>query len=498
MAKTIIREASRTLMEYRLLPGLTTSESTIDRISLRSPLVWSSRGREVPHLNIPLVSAAMQAVSGTRMAIELAKLGGSAVLFCSQTVENEAKMVREVKSYRAGFVDPKTVGPDITVAEVQKLREEVGYTTFPVVDEERRLLGLLTRNDYDLSLHYELPVKARMIPRSQLEVGVEISDLAVAARLLGESHQGVLPIVDKQDRLMHLVFRKDIHDHLDNPSQVLDSKGRLMVLGGINTHDYKERVAALVEAEVDGVVVDSSDGFSHYEGEALQWICRSFPDLPVVGGNIITAEGFRYLVECGAQAVKIGMGGGSICITQEQKGTGRGLATAVQAVAEERDKYFGETGRYIPVIADGGIETARDVTIALALGADYCMMGRYFARMEESPTEKVIINNRVMKPYWGEGAARARAWRENRYHQAKFVEGVEGFVEFAGKLRDNLEETLSKIKASMSSCGVKDIETLHREAVLEVVSALSIREGQVHDIYMPGNEGLYGDRSWGG
>ncbi len=485
-------------MEYRLLPGLTTPDCTIDKVSLRTPLVCPDLGRPVPHLNIPLISAAMQAVSGTRMAIELAKLGGSAVLFCSQTVENEANMVRQVKSYRAGFVDPRTVGPDVTVSEVHGMREELGYTTFPVVDDDRRFLGLLTRNDYDLALHYKLPVRERMMPREKLEVGVEISDLAVAARQLGESHQGVLPIVDRNDRLMHLVFRKDIHDHLDNPNQVLDSKGRLMVLGGINTHDYRERVAALVEAEVDGVVIDSSDGFSMYEGEALSWIAANFPELPLIGGNVITAEGFRYLVEHGAQAVKVGMGGGSICITQEQKGTGRGLATTVLAVAEERDAYFAQTGRYIPVIADGGIETARDVTIALALGADYCMMGRYFARMDESPTEKVIINNRVMKPYWGEGSARARTWRENRYHQTKFVEGVEGFVEFAGKLRDNLEETLSKIKSSMSSCGVKDIRSLHSDAVLEVVSALSIREGQVHDIYLPGNEGLYGERSWGG
>lgn len=485
-------------MEYRLLPGLTTPDMTLERISLRTPLIWAPEGKQAPHLNIPLISAAMQAVSGTRMAIELAKLGGSSVLFCSQTVENEANMVRQVKSYRAGFVDPRTVSPDTSVAELHALSKELGYTTFPVVDGERHFMGLLTRNDYDLALHHSLPVRDRMVPRSKLEVGVEISDLAVAARQLGESHQAVLPVVDRQDRLMHLVFRKDIHDHLDNPNQVLDAKGRLMVLGGINTHDYRERVSALVEAEVDGVVVDSSDGYSTFQGDALDWITGTFPELPVIAGNIITAEGFRYLVDHGAQAVKVGMGGGSICITQEQKGTGRGLATTIQAVSEERDRYFAETGRYIPVIADGGIETARDVTIALALGADYCMMGRYFARMEESPTEKVVINNRVMKPYWGEGSARARTWRENRYHQAKFVEGVEGFVEFAGKLRDNIEETLSKIKASLSSCGVRDIRTLHAQAVLEVVSALSIREGQVHDIYMPGNEGLYGDRSWGG
>ena len=185
----------------------------------------------------------------------------------------------------------------------------------------------------------------------------------------------------------------------------------------------------------------------------------------------------------------MGMGGGSICITQEQKGTGRGLATTIIDVAKERDKYHKETGIYIPIIADGGVTSTKDITIALALGADYVMMGRYFARMEESPTEKIVVNNRVMKPYWGEGSARARHWLKNRYHQAKFVEGVEGLVEYAGRLQDNIDETLMKIKAAMSTCGVRNIEELHKNAVLELVSALSIREGKPHDILLHSDKG---------
>jgi IMP dehydrogenase len=181
----------------------------------------------------------------------------------------------------------------------------------------------------------------------------------------------------------------------------------------------------------------------------------------------------------------VGMGGGSICITQEQKGTGRGLATAIQDVVRARDAFAKASGVYLPIIADGGIETARDITMALAMGADACMMGRFFARMEESPTEKLVVNNRVMKPYWGEGSSRARTWREQRYSQNTFVEGVEGLVEYAGKLKDNLDETTAKIRASMSSCGAPTIQAFHAGAVLELVSALSIREGQVHDIYMP-------------
>jgi IMP dehydrogenase len=496
MAKRIIIEPSRTLMEFRLLPGLTTPQTVAEKISLRTPLVYAGAGQQEVFLNLPLVSAAMQSVSGPEMAIELATLGGAAFVFCSQPVAEQADMVRKIKRYKAGFVTPTTVGPDTTVRELAALRDRFGYSTFPVVDGESRLLGVIRRNDFDEFRHADLPVRDRMIPYDRLEVGVEISDLAEAHRLLVESHQAVLPIVDRDRKLRHLVFRKDIRNHLDNPLQVVDEHHRLIAVAAVNTHDYQSRVPALVEAEVDVLAIDSSDGHSTFQRDALIWLKENYPDLPVIGGNVITEVGFRYLVEAGARAVKVGMGGGSICITQEQKGTGRGLATTIMRVAEERDRYFAETGRYIPLIADGGIVSAKDVVISLALGADCAMMGRYFARMEEAPTDKVMINNRLMKPYWGEGSSRARYWKEIRYNQSQFVEGVEGFVEYAGKLRDNLGETVAKIRSSMSSCGVADIPALHQRAELEIVSGLSIREGKVHDIYMPGNESNYND-TWG-
>jgi IMP dehydrogenase len=267
----------------------------------------------------------------------------------------------------------------------------------------------------------------------------------------------------------------------------VDDRKRLLCVAAINTHDYAERAPALVEADVDALAIDASDGHSVYQAEALRWLAGRYPGLPVIGGNVITGAGFRYLAEAGANAVKVGMGGGSICITQEQKGTGRGLATAVMDVAAARDAYLADTGRYLPVIADGGIVTSKDAIIALALGADCVMLGRWFARMEESPTEKVTVNGRVMKPYWGEGSARAQDWRSVRYHQGKFVEGVEGFVDYAGKLADNLDPFLAKLRASCSSCGAATLDELRREAVLELVSPLSIREGMVHDIFMPGD-----------
>lgn len=491
MAKHIINEPSRTLMEYRLLPGYTTDDTSIDNLSLETPLAFSDPGERDYVLNIPIVSAAMQSVSGVDMGIELARLGGLAFIFCSQSIEHESAMIRDIKSFKAGFVDPFYVHPDMLIGEVFETSRIKGFNTFPIVDNNHKLLGILTKNDYSGSHHAHLKVSDRMIPREQLVVGINISDIKEANQILRESHQSVLPILNSNDQLLYLVFRKDIRNHINYPLELLDEKKRLLTGAAINTHDYSDRVPALVEAGTDILTVDSSDGHSVYQKKTLEWTTSHFPQIPVIGGNIITAKGFRFLVEAGARAVKIGMGGGSICITQEQKGTGRGLASAIIDVVRERNKYFEETGKYIPLAADGGVVDAKDITIALALGADYVMMGRYFARMEESPTEKIQISNRIMKPYWGEGSARAREWKSARYYQMKFVEGVEGFVQYAGKLRDNLPETLSKIKSSMSSCGVKGIKEFHEKAVLEIVSALSIREGKVHDIYMPNDSSDY-------
>ncbi|MFW5799358.1 MAG: IMP dehydrogenase [Spirochaetota bacterium] len=489
MAKKIIYEDSRTLMEFRLLPGLTSFDTTIDKISLRTPLVYTPDDNEKYYINIPIVSAAMQSVSGERMGIELAKLGGLAFTFCSQSIKSQSEMVSKVKHHRAGFVEPIKISPDMKIGQMYEIRKETGYKTFPVVDENEVLLGMITKNDYDISLHRELKVTERMVSRDKIDLGVNITDLEEAYSLLIESHQSALPIVDDENRLLYLVFRKDIRDHLDNPLQVVDEKQRLLIGAAVNTHDFEQRVPALVGAGVDVIAVDSSDGHTFFQEKAIDWIKKNYSDVPVIGGNVITKEGFRFLVRAGAQAVKVGMGGGSICITQEQKGTGRGLATSIIKVVEERDKLYKENGMYIPIIADGGIVTAKDIVVALALGTDYVMMGRYFARMDESPTDRVFINNHVMKPYWGEGSKRAREWKAERYHQAVFAEGVEGFVEYAGRLRDNLEGTLSKIKSTMSTCGVANIKDLHKNAVLEVVSGLSIREGKPHDIHIPPTDG---------
>ncbi|MCK4311961.1 MAG: IMP dehydrogenase [Candidatus Cloacimonetes bacterium] len=483
MAKNVNFEPSRTLMEFRLLPGLSSKKTVPEEVSLRTQLVYSEKDEKKYYLNIPIVSAAMQSVSGAKMGIELAKLGGTAFIFCSQSIESQAKMIFKIKNHKAGFVKPKTMKPDMTVKEMYKIRKETGHSTFPVVDDNEIFLGLISKWDYDISLHKDYLVKDRMIPKENIEIGTNITDLKEANRVLLESHKSVLPILDNNGKLLYMIFRKDINDQLNNPLEVHDEKKRLLAVAAINTHDFKERVPKLVETEVDVLAIDSSDGYTIFQKDTIEWINKNYPEIPVIGGNIITKEGFRFLVDSGSGSVKVGMGGGSICITQEQKGTGRGLATTIIDIAEERDKYFKESGKYIPIVADGGVTSTKDITIALALGADYVMMGRYFARMEESPTEKIVVNNRVMKPYWGEGSARACDWKLKRYNQAKFIEGVEGLVEYAGRLRDNLDETLIKIKSSMSTCGVKNIREFHEKAELELVSALAIREGKVHDIY---------------
>lgn len=492
MAKRVSLEPSRTLAEFRLLPGLTTRACAMDAVDLKTRLAERPGTSEHLELEIPLVSAAMQSVSGARMGIALAREGGAAFIFCSQPIDAQAEMVHQVKSFKAGFVEPRTIAPDATVADLHRLSRATGFSTFPVVDDDGKLLGLITRNDYSVQRHADLPVTARMVPRERLDVGVKVTKLSEANDLLLESHHSGLPIVDQHDKLQYLVFKKDIRDQREHPHQVVDAKKRLLSVAAINTHDHQQRVPALVEAGVDAVAIDSSDGYSIYQREAVEWIASRHPALPIIAGNIITAAGFRYLADAGANAVKVGMGGGSICITQEQKGTGRGLATAILDVVQERDRYHTETGRYLPVIADGGIVTSKDMVMAMAMGADVVMAGRWFARMEESPTDKVSLNGRVMKPYWGEGSAKAQEWRNQRYHQGKFVEGVEGFVDYAGTLGDNLAPTIAKIKASLSSCGAGSVRELHRVAELELVSALSIREGKVHDIQMAPTDPSFG------
>jgi IMP dehydrogenase len=295
--------------------------------------------------------------------------------------------------------------------------------------------------------------------------------------------------VDDEDHLMYLVFRKDYDSHKSNPNEMLDSHKRYMVGAGINTRDYAERVPALVAAGADVLCIDSSEGYSDWQKFTIEWIREHYGDDVKVGaGNVVDAEGFRFLADAGADFIKIGIGGGSICITREQKGIGRGQATATIEVAKARDEYFEETGVYIPICSDGGIVYDHHLTLALAMGADFVMLGRYFARFDESPTNKVNINGSYMKEYWGEGSARARNWQRYDLGGDKkgmsFEEGVDSYVPYAGSLKDNVDLTLSKVKSTMCNCGALTIPELQEKAKLTVVSSTSIVEGGAHDVVL--------------
>ncbi|MBN2056889.1 IMP dehydrogenase [bacterium] len=491
----IIDEPSRTFSEYLLLPNETTSGCLPRNVTLRAPLVkhrLAERDRTL-HLNIPFASAIMQAVSDHTMAIALARCGGLAFIFASQPIETQVEMIRKVKNFKAGFViSDSNITPESPLGDVLRLSGRTGHTTVAVTADGTatgRLLGLLTSRDYRPGrTPLDTPVGDLMTPFSTLIFARENVTLEQANDTIWERKLNCLPIVDDHDNLRYLVFRKDFHEHAMNPDELVDSEKRLLAGAGINTRDYRERVPALLEAGADILCLDSSDGFSQWQSNAVSWIKNTFgPQVKVGGGNIVDEAGFRYLVNAGVDFVKVGIGGGSICITREQKGIGRGQATAVIETAKARDHYFQETGIYIPLCSDGGIAHDYHLVLALAMGADFVMMGRYFARFDESPAPRIRIKGTYYKEYWGEGSNRARNWQRYDLGDADklaFEEGVDGYVPYAGSLKSNLDNACYKIKSTMCNCGVTSIADLHARARLTLVSAIGIREGGAHDIIL--------------
>ncbi len=489
---TFFEGVSHTFSEYLLVPGYSSSECVPDRVSLKTPLVKFKRGEEPKiSLNIPMVSAIMQAVSGPDLAIALAQEGGLSFIFGSQTPENEAAMVAQVKSYKAGFVvSDSNLTPDMTLAEVVALQEKTGHTTMPVTIDGKsnsKLMGIVTGRDYRVSRDpMDKLVSEFMTPADKLitaQVGVSLKE---ANDIIWDNKLNALPIIDAEGNLVYLVFRKDYSSHKDNPLELLDDNKRYMVGAGINTRDYAERVPLLVEAGADVLCIDSSEGFSEWQKITIEWIRENYGDDVKVGaGNVVDAEGFRFLADAGADFVKVGIGGGSICITREQKGIGRGQATSLIDVCRARDEYFEETGVYVPVASDGGIEFDSHMTMAYAMGADFLMLGRYFARFDESPSRRVNVNGSYMKEYWGEGSSRARNWA--RYDlggdaKLKFEEGVDSYVPYAGPLKDNVATTLLKVRSTMCNCGALTLKEFNEKARLTLVSSTSIVEGGAHDV----------------
>ncbi len=489
---TFINEPSHTFNEYLLIPGYSSAECIPANVSLKTPLVKFKKGEKPAiMMNIPMVSAIMQAVSGEKLAVALATEGGVSFIYGSQSIEDEAAMVARAKSYKAGFVkSDSNVSPDATIADVVALKEKTGHSTVAVTEDgtaDGKLVGIVTGRDYRVSrMDLSTKVSEIMTPFDKLICAKEGTSLKEANDIIWDNKLNSLPIIDNDGKLCYFVFRKDYDTHKQNPNELLDANKRYVVGAGINTRDYAERVPALIEAGADVLCIDSSEGFSEWQKLTLAWIREKYGDSVKVGaGNVVDASGFRFLAESGADFIKVGIGGGSICITRETKGIGRGQATALIEVCHARDEYYKETGIYIPVCSDGGIVYDHHITLSLAMGADFVMLGRYFARFDESPSNKVSIGGNYFKEYWGEGSARARNWQ--RYDlggdkKLSFEEGVDSYVPYAGSLKDNVAMSLSKVKSTMCNCGALTIPELQEKAVLTLVSATSIVEGGAHDV----------------
>ena len=488
------KEPSRTFSEFLLIPGYSSTGCVPAQVSLKTPLVRYGKGTEPAiTINIPMVSAIMQSVSDDKLAVALAQEGGLSFIFGSQSVESQVEMVRKVKAYRAGFVvSDSNVSPDMVLQDVLDITEETGHSTVAVTDDGKpggKLLGIVTNKDYRISrMNPDMKVKDFMTKLEDLVYADEDTTLKEANDIIWDHKINCLPLVNKKQELVYLVFRKDYDTHKKNENELIDGSKRYMVGAGINTRDFEERVPALVDAGADILCIDSSEGFSEWQKLTIDYIRKNYGYAVKVGaGNVVDAEGFRFLADAGADFVKVGIGGGAICITREQKGIGRGQATALIEVAKARDDYYEETGVYVPICSDGGIVHDYHVTLALAMGADFIMLGRYFARFDESPTKKVNINGSYMKEYWGEGSARARNWQ--RYDMGgdkklSFEEGVDSLVPYAGSLKDNVNLTLSKVRSTMCNCGALTIPQLQEKAKITLVSSTSIVEGGAHDVLL--------------
>ncbi len=486
-------EPSHTFSEYLLIPGYTSEDCIPDRVSLKTPLVKYRKGLEEPaiSLNIPLTSAIMQSVSNDTLAIALAKEGGISFIYGSQSIENQAAMVSRVKNYKAGFVvSASNLTPEHTLADVLNLKASNGFSTVAITQDgtaNGKLLGIVTSRDYRVSrMSPTDKVASFMTPLEKLVTAPEGTSLKIANDIIWDHKLNSLPIVDKNGCLKYFVFRKDYASHKANPQELLDSEKRFLVGAGINTRDFATRIPALLKAGADVLCIDSSEGYTCWQQKTIAWVREHYGDTVKIGaGNVVDRDGFLFLARAGADFVKVGIGGGSICITRETKGIGRGQATALIEVAQARDEYFKETGIYVPICSDGGIVHDYHMTLALAMGADFMMLGRYFARFDESPTNKVMVNGAYMKEYWGEGSNRARNWQ--RYDlggsaKLSFEEGVDSYVTYAGSLHDNVEASLYKVKSTMCNCGVITIADLQREAKITLVSSVSIVEGGAHDV----------------
>ena len=480
----VLDTPSHSLKEFRILPGYTPPNGNAPNVSLKTRLC--RKDDDFLHLHAPFLSAAMQAVTGGEMAIALAQLGGIGILPVSQPTDEQCAKVGQVKRFKAGFqTNILTLAPDQPIAEIVEIIHETGYTTFPVTESGQfhdKLIGILTDKDFDERRDLDCRVASRM--KTDVQAGVELNSLSAANELMIRYGRGFLPILSKDGVLQAVVFKKDLDKHLRHPNESIDEQKRLLVGAAVSTHpEDRGRVEALIAHEVDVLIIDASDGHTAYQREMIQFI-KAHTSAPVIGGNVVTAEGFRFLVESGADAIKVGMGIGSGCTTQEVKATGRGQGTTLMEICAARNELEQKQGAYIPIIADGGISGPAEMSVALALGANAIMMGNFFARYTESQGN--LVRNaagEVVKEYWMEGSMRAHNLR--RYAQTRenfFEEGISGYVPHVGSIHDKLPTIVHMLRATLATAGCRTIDELHEHAVLEMQSHTALMDSQIHDI----------------
>jgi IMP dehydrogenase len=458
---------------------LVPAKSTVlpNQVDLRTRLVGGI------HLNIPLISAAMDTVTGSQTAITMARLGGLGIIHKGYPIDKQAAKVSKVKRSQSGQITkPYYLGPSARLNDVRRLMEEHNISGVPIVEKGKKLIGLVTKRDILFLPESANPrVREIMKQRSELIVAPPETTLAQAKEILHKHRIEKLPLVDDHDVLFGLITVKDILKEVQYPQAVRDSKGRLLVGAAIGAGtDLKERTAALVDAGVDVLCLDSSHGHSLGVLEAAKWVKSKYPAVPLIGGNIATYQGAKDLIASGVDAVKVGMGPGSICTTRVVTGGGMPQITAIMEAARAAREHD------IPVIADGGIQFSGDISKALAAGADTVMIGSLFAGTEESPGETVLVEGRSYKVYRGMGSIDAmKESGGERYFQenaAKMVaEGIVGRVPFRGSLSEVIFQLIGGLRSGMGLAGSANIEELQQAKLVQVTSA-GVRESHPHDV----------------
>ncbi len=470
-----IAQEGMTFDDVLLIPAY--SEVTPNMVSLGSRFSRNIR------LNIPVVSAAMDTVTEAEMAIAIAREGGIGVVHKNMSIAAQAAQVRKVKRAESGMIyDPVTISKEETVGDALRLMKENHIGGIPVVDKEMKLIGIVTNRDLRFQTDMSLPI-AEVMTCEKL-VTTTNPNLQEASQILLKNKIEKLPVVDENNRLVGLITYRDITKIQDYPNACKDEKGRLRVAAGVGvTSDTLKRVEALVEAGVDAVVIDTAHGHSANVTNTLKAVKAAFPQIDVLVGNIATAEAAEYLIQAGADGIKVGIGPGSICTTRIVAGVGVPQLTAIFNAAKVAHKYG------VPVIADGGLRYSGDVVKALAAGGDCVMMGSMLAGVEESPGETIIYNGRKFKSYRGMGSIEAmEAGSKDRYFQSekcdssKFVpEGIVARVPYKGTLSETIYQLIGGLRSGMGYCGAKDIEALHNAKFVRITSA-AVVENHPHDV----------------